>query len=225
MDMAYYGKALVVSRSAVSEVEFRDVVGGSKERELPPVIFQITAESSPNDKPTGARWLAEIATKRSSLAAGRAMNLLSEAYTIANKSDHDAAKVEALLFIAQQFLKFDRERAFDILSEALKTVNRVEPKPLPPMKPGDSTIRTISFTMVNGKERSTALRPTLNSIDFNEVADFVQLDYVQTSGLGDNLKDHLLRAKYFIAVSRSVLGVPRTGTGYEPSLDDILRPN
>jgi hypothetical protein len=181
-----------------------------------------------NDKPTGARWLAEIAVKRpavTDVAAERATTLLSEAYTIASKSENDAAKVEALLFIAQQFLKFDRERAFDILSEALQTVNRVEPKPLAPIKPRDSSIRTISFIIVNGKERSSALRPTLNSLDFNEVADFVKVNYLQTSGMGASLKDHLLRSKYVIAVGRSVLGVPRSGTGYTASLEDILNPN
>jgi hypothetical protein len=180
-----------------------------------------------NDKPIGARWLAEIATQRSSLAAGRAMNLLSEAYTIANKSDHDAAKVEALLFIAQQFLKFDRERAFDILSEALKTVNRVEPKPLPPMKPGDSTIRTISFTMVNGKERSTALRPTLNSIDFNEVADFVQLDYVANVRAGRQSEGSSAAGKIFHRGEPKCPGCPanrhrlRTVTGRHPASELI----
>ena len=181
-----------------------------------------------NDKPTGARWLAEIAAKRTAVtdvAAERATTSLSEAYTIASKSENDAAKVDALLFIAQQFLKFDRERAFDILSEALQTVNRVDPKPLAPIKPRDSSIRTISFIIVNGKERSSALRPTLNSLNFNEVADFVKVNYLQTAGMGASLNDHLLRSKYVIAVGRSVLGVPRTGPGYQPSLEDILRPN
>jgi hypothetical protein len=83
----------------------------------------------------------------------------------------------------------------------------------------------MSFIVVNGKERSSALRPTLNSLDFNEVGDFVKVNYLQTSGLGANLKDHLLRAKYVIAVGRSVLGVPRSGPGYTASLEDILQPN
>jgi len=46
MDMAAYCFAVVVSRSAVTEVELRDVVGGFKERELAPVVFRIDSQST-----------------------------------------------------------------------------------------------------------------------------------------------------------------------------------
>ena len=42
-DMAYYCFAVVVTRSLVSEVELRAVVGGFKERELAPIAFPIRA--------------------------------------------------------------------------------------------------------------------------------------------------------------------------------------
>jgi hypothetical protein len=44
MDMAYYCFAVVVSKSAVSEVELRDVVGGFGEREEAPIVFRIRAQ-------------------------------------------------------------------------------------------------------------------------------------------------------------------------------------
>src|ERR1041385_612260 len=48
MDMAYYCFAVVVSRSVVSQVELHDVVGGSKDRDLNPIIFRILPQA-PNE--------------------------------------------------------------------------------------------------------------------------------------------------------------------------------
>jgi hypothetical protein len=179
-----------------------------------------------NDLAARARWLAEIAVTRSFRSKDKdnatATDLLSEAYTIAAKSDNNPAKLDAQLFIAQQFLPFDRARGFEILSEALRTANRIDPTPQTMVKAGAPTIRVITMTVVNGKERSTTFKPTLGSIDFNEAADFAKTDYFQTAGLGDGLKDHLLRSKYFIAIARSILDVPREGPAYERSMGDII---
>jgi hypothetical protein len=173
-----------------------------------------------------AKWLAEIAIKKSRRSTNKTVtaNSLSEAYDVAARSDNDAVKLDALLYIAQQFLQVDRERGFEILAEALATANRIDPKPQTSIRPRDGTIQVISMTVVNGKERST-LKPKLESIDFNEVSDFAKLDYFQTNSLGDRLRDHLLRSKYLIAVARSVLGVPREGVAYERSIEDMLLPN
>jgi len=177
-----------------------------------------------NDVGAKAKWLAEIAIKKSRRTkdATATANSLSEAYDVAAKGENNAAKVDALLYIAQQFLTVDRERGFNILSEALAAANRIDPKPQPPLKGADGTMRVISITVVNGKERSPAFKPTLASIDFNEVVDFAKTDYFQTNALGDRLQNHLLRSKYSIAVARSVLGVPREGPAYERSFTDMF---
>ncbi len=47
-------------------------------------------------------------------------------------------------------------------------------------------------------------------------------DILETSLMGSNLKDLVLRSKYFIALSRVVLQVPRKGSGYERTLEDLL---
>ncbi|HEX3084989.1 MAG TPA: hypothetical protein VHP99_10730, partial [Pyrinomonadaceae bacterium] len=143
-------------------------------------------------------------------------------YDLAAKSENNAAKLDALLYIAQQFLQVDRERGFAVLSEALATANRIDPKPPALSKTVSPTIHIISITVVNGRERSAAFKPTLESIAFNEVADFAKLDYFQTNSLGDGLRDRLLRSKYLIAVARSVLGVPREGAAYERSIGDMF---
>ncbi len=179
-----------------------------------------------NDVAGRARWLAEIASRISLRTKDRteAANLLSEAYSIAVKSDNTPAKVEALLFIAKEFVLLDRDRGFDILLEALKTANRVDPKAQAKATPSGPTIRVITMTVVDGKERSTDLRATADSLDFNEIGIFAERDYVQTNLLGGNIKDHFLRSKYFIALARSVLHVPREGSGYELTLEDLISP-
>jgi hypothetical protein len=62
-----------------------------------------------------------------------------------------------------------------------------------------------SISVVGGKGVTNDDRPTLNSIDFNQLSAFAERDYLRTSGLGDDLKDHLLRAKYFIAMGEEHL--------------------
>ena len=52
---------------------------------------------------------------------------------------------------------------------------------------------------------------TLESIDFNEITSVVERDCLRTSLVGDNLKNRFLRAKYFIALVRCALHVPRQG--------------
>ena len=83
-------------------------------------------------------------------------------------------------------------------------------------------MRVISVTMVDGQEVIGNDRATLDSIDFNQIGAFVDRDFVRASLLGDNLKDRLLRTKYRIAIARSVLRVPRQGSGYERNIEDIL---
>lgn len=178
-----------------------------------------------NDHDSRARWLAEIASQVSSHSKDRAeaTNLLSEAYSMAAKSDNTPGKLQALLLIANSFVRIDQERGFDILSDAVDTTNRLDAKAQSkPKYPPGPFIKVISITMVDGKEVSTADRPTLNSIDFNQISAFAERDYLRTSALGGVIKDHFFRAKYFIALARSILHVPRQGQGYERTLEDII---
>jgi hypothetical protein len=83
-------------------------------------------------------------------------------------------------------------------------------------------MRVISVTMVDGQEVVGNERATMESINFTQIASFVDRDFVRTNLLGNNLNDRLLRTKYLIAVARSVLRIPRQGSGYERSIEDIL---
>ena len=177
-----------------------------------------------NDLSRRARWLVQIAGSMSprSKENTEAVELLSEAHSIAAKTENVPAKIEVLLLIAKEFLRIDQERGFEILSEAVSTTNRLE-KVAP--KPNKSTIpvmRVISMTVVDGQEVSTDDRVTLDSLDFNQLGPFVERDYLRTNFLGSDIKDRLLRSKYFIALARSILQVPRQGSGYERTLDDLI---
>ena len=80
----------------------------------------------------------------------------------------------------------------------------------------------MRITVVAGKEVSTDDRVTVDSVDFDEISEFVKRNYVQTSLLGRIIRDQVLRAKYFIALARSILNVPRKGPGYERTLEEMI---
>jgi hypothetical protein len=177
-----------------------------------------------NDLSRRARWLAQIAGSLSppSKDNTEAAELLSEAHSIAAKTENTPAKIEVLLLIAKEFLRIDQERGFEVLSEAVGTTNRVEKVPAKANKSNVPFIKVISMTVVGGQEVSTDDRVTLDSIDFNQIGAFVERDYLRTSFLGNEVKDRLLRSKYFIALARKVLQVPRQGSGYERTLEDLI---
>jgi len=176
-----------------------------------------------NDRNSQARWLTRVASRvASSSDQTEASDLLSQAYSIASKSDNTAAKLEVLLLIAKEFVGFDRDRGFEILSDALNTANKIEKTAPKTDKSFMPVMRVISVTMVDGQEVIGNECATMESIDFTQIGSFVDRDFVRTTLLGNNLKDRFLRAKYLIAVARSVLRIPRQGSGYERSIEDIL---
>lgn len=173
-----------------------------------------------NDLTRRARWLAQISAR--SKDNTEAVELLSEAHSIAVKTENTPAKIEVLLLIAKQFLRIDQERGFEVLSEAVGTTNRLDKVSPKANKSSVPLMRVISMTVVDGQEVSTDDRVTLDSIDFNQIGAFVERDYLRTNFLGNDVKDRLLRSKYFIALARSVLQVPRQGSGYERTLEDLI---
>jgi len=178
-----------------------------------------------NDVNRRARWLVQIAERVSlrSKDHSEAVDLLSQAYAIAAKSENTPVKLDVLLLIAKEFVGFDQERGFDTLSKAVDIANGLDPKASSEQNHSSKPIiRMTSISMVGGKAVTNDDRPTLKSIDFNQLNAFAERDYLRTSGLGDDLKDHLLRAKYFIAVARSILHLPRQGAGYERTLEEVL---
>jgi hypothetical protein len=177
-----------------------------------------------NDPNRRARWLTQIAGRVSPRSKDHtdAANLLSQAYSIAEKSDNTPAKLQVLLLIANEFVRFDQDRGFAILSDAVSTADRLEKVQPKTNTSSPLTLKVIRITVVGDKEVSTDDRVTVDSIDFDEISEFVKRNYVQTSLLGRTIKDHVLRAKYSIALARSILNVPRKGPGYDRTLEDML---
>lgn len=155
-----------------------------------------------------ARVLVELASKSlSEKDTTRASDLLSEAVELTSKTDPVSDKLLSLLLIAQQFVKFDSIRGFEVLGSAIKTVNQLKSDETPSSsvltKPRLMRIKT--YTMINGSELSTSDHATFDSIDFSQVAPFVANDYLQTRILGSKIEQPLRRAKFLTAVASVML--------------------
>ncbi|HKG47602.1 MAG TPA: hypothetical protein VKB02_12785 [Pyrinomonadaceae bacterium] len=155
-----------------------------------------------------ARVLVELASKSlSEKDTVRATDLLSEAAKITSRSDAASDKLLALLLIAQQFVKFDSIRGFEVLGSAIQTVNEIKTDESPNSsalsKPRLMRIKT--YTVINGSEMSTSDHATFDSIDFSQVAPFVAHDYLQTKILATKIEIPLRRAKFLTAVASARL--------------------
>ena len=155
-----------------------------------------------------AKVLVALASKSlSEKDTTRASDLLSEAVEITSKNDPVSDKLLSLLLIAQQFVKFDSIRGFEVLGSAIKTVNQLKSDETPSSsvvtKPRLMRIKT--YTIINGSELSTSDHATFDSIDFSQVAPFVTNDYMQTRLLGSKIEQPLRRAKFLTAVASVML--------------------
>ena len=161
-----------------------------------------------NNSSLRAKVLVALASKSlSEKDTTRAADLLSEAVEIASKNDLVSDRLLSLLLIAQQFVKFDSVRGFEVLGSAIKTVNQLKTDETPATsvltKPRLMRIKT--YTMINGSELSASDHATFDSIDFSQVAPFVTSDYLQTRMLSGKIENPLRRAKFLTAVASAML--------------------
>lgn len=223
-------QALTVARK-IDELELRAQTEDDVYLVLMQKVFRRGADSEAtslalkfNDLPRRARWLAQIAASLPARSGDQTekAQLLSQAHSIAAKSDSTPVKTEVLLLIAKEFVRVDPERGFEVLSEAIGSTNRLEKTPPKPARSAVPAMRVISMTVVDGQEVSTDDRVTIDSLDFNQIGVFVERDYLRTTLLGNDIKNRFLRSKYFIALARSVFQIPRQGSGYERTLEDLI---
>lgn len=152
--------------------------------------------------------LIELANKvLSSRDTVLGLELLSESSDVISKADATPDKAIALLSIAQQFSKVDTIHGFEILGNAIKTINQLKPEEQPVRsvltKPRPLRIKT--YTVLNGNELSTSDRATLESINFSQIEPFVTQDYIQTRLMANKLEQSLWRAKFLTAVGSAML--------------------
>lgn len=186
----------------INLVKIQQLLGGR--------AYEEARKTSLKLKNTGLQAKVLVALASKSLAekdTTRASDLLSEAVDITSKNDPVSDKLLALLLIAQQFVKFDSIRGFEVLGSAIKTVNQLKSEETPNIsvltKPRLMRIKT--YTMINGSELSTSDHTTFDSIDFSQVAPFVANDYMQTRLLGGKIEHSLRRAKFLTAVASAML--------------------
>jgi hypothetical protein len=173
-----------------------------------------------NDTNLRAKTLAELADRAWLRAKNRekANELLSEAYEMASKGEFTADRAAITLLLAQKFAKFDLERGFSLLEAAIKIINQIQITATAPaaLKLGPR-IRVISITVVGGVELTTGYHATLDSLNFQELAELVRTDYFRSRNLGDSIHNRIVRARY---LGQSVLNLARPPR--ELSLEQLI---
>ena len=159
-----------------------------------------------HDQNLRAKCLTELAARTYSISGNRnqALELFAEAYEIALKSERTADRAEVLLLLAEKVTSLDSERSFEFLSAAIKAVNQakdsasVEPPPL-------RGLTTISYTMVGGLQLTAGKHATLDGLSFESLEATLGRDYYRARNLGDTIQNKVIRAKYLLALARSIL--------------------
>jgi hypothetical protein len=145
---------------------------------------------------------------------GRASEILSEAQMLVQNIEDTPDKLRALLDIAEQFAAFDSARGFETLTLAVKTSNQLKSEVAAQATSPKARPLTIkSITVVNGREITTNERATLDSIDFRQVRKLALQDYSQSRAIGARIENRLIRAKFLIAVTSSMLSEVFTPVG------------
>ena len=156
-----------------------------------------------------SKILVQLAAKvwSSNKDQSQATELLSEALTATAKADDIPDKALAQLQVVEQFAKFDSIRAFETLSTAIATINRLktEKDPVTTATAKPPLLRMKNFTVINGVEMTTSNDATLDSIDFREVRSLVTQDYIQAKLLASKLDEPLQRTNYLTTVAASIL--------------------
>jgi hypothetical protein len=163
------------------------------------------AASSLHDLGLRARALAAIATANRSAESRCDTQLMAEAYATAMKDVARPEKVRVILSLASQFSKCGIERGFELLSAAIKVANQLPSSDLESSVLVDRRAKVVTYTVVGGRELTTEVSATRDSITFDDVTAFASQDLPQARSLAYQFDDQVLRAKYLITIARSVL--------------------
>lgn len=157
-----------------------------------------------NDFALRARSLAAIAIANKRVAGLCDIELLAEAYSVAQKDENRPEKLRVILKLANYFAKCNSERGFELLTAAIDVANKLRPD-------ADSERRNMrrfrveTYTMVGGEELTTEVPNNRESITFEDVVSFVRRDFAQAQNLGYHFEDRVLRAKYLITIAKAIL--------------------
>lgn len=131
--------------------------------------------------------------------------VLSDGYSIALKDENRPEKVNELLILSEAFAQCNTNRGFEVLSEAVKSVNQLkESNPvLPSMDNGKN--RIVSYIVVGGKELSTDSHISANELTFDNLKPLIKADFLQAQYLGQQIQNPALRARFHISMARIAL--------------------
>jgi hypothetical protein len=177
-----------------------------------------------NDTNLRSKTLAELADRAWLRSKNRekANELLSEAYEMASRGAFTADRAAITLLLAQKFAKFDLDRSFSLLEAAIKIINQLQiTAPAPSAQKPGPRIRMISISLVGSAELTTGYHATLDSLDFQDLADLVRTDYFRSRNLGDSIHNKTVRARYLLNLGQSVLNLRRPRK--ELSLEQLIR--
>ena len=172
--------------------------------------------SNLNDLGLRARALAAIATANRSADNPCDTQLMAEAYSTAMKDVARPEKVRVILSLAGQFSKCGIERGFELLSAAIKVTNQLPSNDLESSILVDRRPRVVTYTVVGGRELTTDVPTSRESINFDDVTVFAKQDLAQARNLAYQFDDHVFRAKYLITVARAILEPPPSNSPRHP---------
>lgn len=131
--------------------------------------------------------------------------VLADGYSIAQKDENRPEKINELLILSEAFAQCSTNRGFEVLSDAVKSVNQLkESNPvLPSMDNGKH--RIVSYIVVGGKELSTDSQISANELTFDNLKSLIKADFLQAQYLGQQIQNPTLRARFHISIARIAL--------------------
>jgi hypothetical protein len=126
----------------------------------------------------------------------RAIELLEEAMKQASAADTTKDKVRALLGIAHLYASIDSVRSFEVLNEAIKTVNKVGDY-------GTDQARLLRTLQFRGMSQTSV--SSVDGFDLGKtLATFARLDFERALGLAQSLDNKSVRYETVIAIAATL---------------------
>lgn len=130
--------------------------------------------------------------------------VLSDGYSIAQKDEPRPEKVNELLILSEAFAQCNPSRGFEVLSEAVKSINQL--KESDSVRDSvDNRNQIVSYIVVGGKELSTDRHISANELTFESLKPLVKADFLQAQYLGQQIHNPVLRARFHISIARIAL--------------------
>ena len=130
--------------------------------------------------------------------------VLADGYSTAQKDEIRPEKVNELLILAEAFAQCNPSRGFEVLSDAVKSINQLTDAD-PVRRSMDHRNEIVSYIVVGGKELTTDNQISSNDLTFENLKPLVKADFLQAQYLGQQIQKPILRARFQISIARIAL--------------------